>query len=203
MRVPGVGRVPWWAASAGLLLAAVVVMWLFYPKDTTPKGAYLRVMTAVNSGEPKGLFPYLETAAQHACFTIHEYDAKSLHQLEAAYPEAEKAVLVARLAPLVKAEAGPGIFEYYARRQGWIDQLRRDLSGVQSVHVEGERATVETVRGTRYPFRRRENGIWGLTLFTSTLVAEADRAARDFAMIEQAAKEFERGQRSAQGAQQP
>jgi hypothetical protein len=49
------------------------------------------------------------------------------------------------------------------------------------------------VRGTRYPFRRRpENGIWGLTLFTPTLTAEAERAARDFALIDAAAKDYER-----------
>jgi hypothetical protein len=58
--------------------------------------------------------------------------------------------------------------------------------------VQGDRATVETARGTRYPFRRRENGIWGLTLFSATLVAEAEKAARDAAMIEKAAADYER-----------
>ena len=52
--------------------------------------------------------------------------------------------------------------------------------------------TVETVRGTRYPFRRRPNGIWGLTLFTATLVAEAEKAARDAKLIDKAAADYER-----------
>ena len=54
--------------------------------------------------------------------------------------------------------------EVYAIREGWqgavdggagIARLRRDLSGIGKVEVTGERATVETARGTRYPFRRR------------------------------------------------
>jgi hypothetical protein len=65
------------------------------------------------------------------------------------------------------------------------------------VETRGERATVETARGTRYPFRRRpENGIWGLTLFTATLAAEAERAARDFALIERAADDYELAKRA-------
>jgi hypothetical protein len=50
-----------------------------------------------------------------------------------------------------------------------------------------------TARGTRDGFRRRENGIWGLTLFTADLVAEAERAARDAEVVEKAAADYERG----------
>ena len=75
----------------------------------------------------------------------------------------------------------------------FLPRLRRDLSGVGKVEVTGERATVETARGTRYPFRRRDNGIWGLTLFTADLVAEAERAARDWDVVEKAALDYERG----------
>jgi hypothetical protein len=60
------------------------------------------------------------------------------------------------------------------------------------VEINGERATVETFKGTRYPFRRRENGIWGLTLFTATLESEAEKAARDAAMIDKAAADYDR-----------
>jgi hypothetical protein len=80
-----------------------------------------------------------------------------------------------------------------ATKQGFIARLRRDLSGIGKVEVTGERATVETARGTRYPFRRRDNGIWGLTLFTADLVAEAERAARDWDVVEKAALDYERG----------
>jgi hypothetical protein len=74
-----------------------------------------------------------------------------------------------------------------------MNRLRRDLSGVAKVERRGERATVETARGTRYPFRvRPENGIWGLTLFTAELATEAERAARDHRMIEKAAADYER-----------
>jgi len=42
---------------------------------------------------------------------------------------------------------------------GWLQRLRRDLSGIEHVEVKGDRASVQTARGTRYPFRRRDNGI--------------------------------------------
>jgi len=86
----------------------------------------------------------------------------------------------------------PGIGLADARERGWLDRLRRDMSGVQRVEISGERATVETARGTRYPFRRRPNGIWGTTLFTAALTTEAERAARDLQLIERAADDYRR-----------
>jgi hypothetical protein len=70
--------------------------------------------------------------------------------------------------------------------------LRKDLSGVVRVDIEGERATVVTARGTRYPFRRRDNGIWGLTIFTADLMAESERASRDLENISRAADDYDR-----------
>ena len=74
-------------------------------------------------------------------------------------------------------------------------RLRRDLSAVASVETAGDRATVATARGTRYALRRRANGMWGLTMFTAPLVAEAERAARDLDVVEASAVDFERGGR--------
>ena len=56
----------------------------------------------------------------------------------------------------------------------------------------GDRATIETTGGTRYAFRRRENGMWGLSMFTAELVAEAERAARDNDVVDKAASDYER-----------
>jgi hypothetical protein len=90
-----------------------------------------------------------------------------------------------------EAPDGPDVFVAMAKRNAWLERLQRDLSGVAHVEVQGERATVVTVRGTRYPFRRRDNGIWGLTIFTAQLQAEAERAARDLEMVEKAAGDYE------------
>jgi hypothetical protein len=109
-----------------------------------------------------------------------------------AYPEPERTRLSEAYAAEAEAPDGADVFAIYARRLGWLDRLRRDMSGVAKVEIEGERATVETVRGTRYPFRRRDNGIWGMTSFTATLVNEAQKAARDAALIEQAAGDYQR-----------
>jgi hypothetical protein len=175
-------------ALAGLGYFIVVVR---YPSDRTPEGAYLRIAKAVNQGRPRDVFPYVETAAQHAAYTIRDYRRDARARVLSAYPEPDRT----RLASQYEAEAGmpdgSDLFALYADRRGWVGTLRRDLSGISKVDAEGERATVETARGTRYAFRRRENGIWGLTLFTAALVAEAEKAARDFAIIDKAAGDYE------------
>jgi hypothetical protein len=176
-----------------LVLAWFVVSWLTYPSDRTPEGAYLRVMTAVNRGRPEDFFAYLETPAEHACFTIRDYRKKARERVLATYPEPERTRLAEQYAEEASAADGAELFALYARRRGYMNRLRRDLSGIAKVERRAERATVETVRGTRYPFRiRPENGIWGLTLFTAELGAEAERAARDYEMIEKAASDYER-----------
>jgi hypothetical protein len=187
-------RVFAYAAAAVLALGIgwFAWSWLTYPSDRTPEGAYLRVMSAVNRGKPEAFFAYLETAAQHACYTIRTYRKQARDRVASAYPEPERERLILAYAAEADAPDGADVFALHAHKRGWLDRLRRDLSGIAKVEVQGDRATVETARGTRYPFRRRENGIWGLTLFSATLVAEAEKAARDAAMIEKAAADYER-----------
>jgi len=166
---------------------------LSYPSDRTPTGAYLRIVKAVNTGRPEDFFAYIETKAEHACYTILAYRKKSWQRIQATFPEAERARLAPEYAPFSEAPDGADVFALYAHREGWLNRLRRDLSGVARVEQTGDRASVETARGTRYPFRvRSENGIWGLTLYTATLVAEAERAARDALLIEHAASDYAR-----------
>jgi hypothetical protein len=170
----------------------VVYAYASFPSDRTPEGAYLRVAIAVNRGRPEDFFAYTETRAQHAAYTIRDFRKRARERVLAGYPEPERSRLAAAYAAEANAPDGADIFALYAKRHGWVTRLRRDLSGIKRVEVVGDRATVETVRGTRYPFRRRENGIWGLTLFTPVLDAEAERAARDFSVIDKAAADFTR-----------
>lgn len=179
---------------AVLLVPAVAfaVTLLRFPSDRTPEGAYLRVAKAVNRGAPAEFFAYLETEAQHASYTLRDYRKKARDRVLAAYPEPERTRLAKEYEPLATAPDGSDAFAIVANERGFVTLLRRDLSGIARVEIAGERATVETVKGTRYAFRRRENGIWGLTRFTPALLAEAERAARDYALIDQAAKDYER-----------
>mgnify|MGYP001020690254 CR=1 FL=1 len=151
--------------------------------------------TATNVDE--GAFAYLETEAQWASFTVREKRKKALELVRRSYPESEKGPLVEAYAPFADAHDGPDVFALYARRRAWDKRLKRDLSGVASVDVSGERASVVTMRGTRYPFRVRDNGIWGLTIFTADLLAEAERATRDLAVVEKAAADYDRARRQA------
>ena len=170
-----------------------LLMWakFSFPSDRTPQGAYLRVSIAVNRGRPQDFFAYTETRAEHACYTIRDYRKKTRDRVLAAFPEPERTRLSAQYAEEAAAPDGSDVLAIYAKRNGWMNRLRKDMSGVAHVDIQGERATVETARGTRYPFRRRENGIWGLSLFTAELSAEAEKAARDLDLIEKAASDYE------------
>lgn len=182
------------ALALGLTLALGWFLWAWqsYPNDRTVEGAYFRIVSAVNRGTPAEFFAYTETRAQHACFTIKRYREKARARVLESYPEPERSALAEKYRLVAAAPDGPDVFALYAEREHWLDRLRRDMSGIKKVEVAGERATVETVKGTRYPFRRRDNGIWGLTIFTAALVAEAERAARDYELIDQAARDYQR-----------
>jgi len=179
--------------GVGVVVAArVAYAYLSFPSDRTPEGAYLRVAIAVNRGQAEDFFAYTETRAQHAAYTIRDFRKKARERVLSAYPEPERSRLAQEYAAEANAPDGADVFALYAKRYGWVARLRRDLSGVKKVETSGDRATVETAHGTRYPFRRRENGIWGLTLFTPVLDAEAERAARDFSVIDKAAADYAR-----------
>ncbi|APR86000.1 Hypothetical protein A7982_11349 [Minicystis rosea] len=163
-----------------------------FPPDTTPEGAYLRVAVAVSDGRARDCFAYLEDQAQHACYSILGYRKRASERVAAAYPEPERSRLLEAYRKHANAADGADVWLDMAERRGFIGRLRRDLSGVGKVETSGERATIETARGTRYGFRKRPNGIWGLTLFTAELLAEAERAARDADVVEKAAGDYER-----------
>ncbi len=163
-----------------------------FPPDTTPAGAYARIALAVADRRPKDIFAYLETEAQWASFTLHKTRAEACSRVRASYPPGEREKLLAVWKDEGDSADGPDAFARLALRRGWIARLERDLSGVEHVETSGDRATVVTARATRYPFRRRENGIWGLTIFTAELTAEAERATRDLDMVDRAAQDYER-----------
>jgi len=178
---------------ASLALAPVIYRWAKYPPDTTPEGAYLRIASAIGRQEPEACFAYLEEEAQHAVFTALRYGRQAAEKIEQSYPAPARSAALERYGAAQDAAGGPQMWAAIAAQRGWLGRLRRDLSGVSHVETVGQRATVITARGTRYSFRRRPNGIWGLTLFTAELEAEAQRYARDWQLIQQAAKDFERG----------
>jgi len=180
------------ACLVALYSAFIVHSHLTFPKDTTPEGAYARIVLAVTKGNPRDCFAYLETQAQWAAYTIRDFRTKSARVVERDYPEAEKNVLLATYRGQADVPDGADTWLTLAEQRGYIARLRKDLSGMKGVEVSGERATVETARGTRYAFRRRENGIWGLTTFTAELMAEADKAARDYEMVTKSARDYER-----------
>jgi hypothetical protein len=163
-----------------------------FPPNNTPDGAYVRIGRAITEGRPRDAFAYLETEAQWAAYSIRDLRLKASDRVRASYPPEQRAAILAPWADEASATDGADVFAVLAAQRGWIARLVRDLSGAASVEIQGERATVVTGRGTRYPFHRRHNGIWGLTLFTADLQAEAERAARDLDVVERAAGDYER-----------
>jgi len=175
-----------------LFIGSGRVMHLPFPSDHTPEGAYLRIAKSLDEDHPREMFAYLETEAQWACYSIRDARAQAASRVAASYPEPPRAELLTAYAPLATAPDGADVFALLAAQKGWVARLRHDLSGVARVEVDGERASVVTARGTRYPFRRRDNGIWGLTLFTAQLLAESERAARDLAVVSSTADDYQR-----------
>jgi hypothetical protein len=182
------------AAALGLVIVAGAraINKRPFPPDTTPEGAYARVALAIAERRPRDAFAYLETEAQWAAYTIRDTRKKACDRVRASYPPADGAALLGGWKDEADAPDGADVFALLAGKRGWVARLDRDLSGAARVEVQGERATLVTVRGTRYPFRRRENGIWGLTIFTAELQAEAERASRDLEVVERAASDYER-----------
>lgn len=163
-----------------------------FPPDTTPEGAYARIALCVAERHPRDAFPYLETEAQWAAYTVRDARRKACDLVRKSYPSDRRAPLLEAWADEAGAPDGADVFALLAARRGWVDRLERDLSGVAYVEVRGERATVVTARGTRYSLRLRDNHIWGLTMFTAELQAEAERAARDLEVVERAATDYDR-----------
>ena len=186
--------------TAGAVVVGVPLGWSAYaafrfPSDRTPEGAYLRIVLAVSKGKGRDVFPYLETEAQHALFTIREYRAKALARVRETFDEPERTKWETAYRDEGDAKDPAELWAVLAMREGWDARLRKDLSGISAVERVGKRATVETTRGTRYPFREADNGIWGLTLFTAELVAYKERATRDHQIIDRAASDYERATR--------
>jgi hypothetical protein len=183
-------------AAAAILVpsGAFAILRRPFPSDQTPEGAYMRIARSVALDDPRGFFAYLETEAQWACYTLRDMRKKARARVNESYPEPQRTELTASYSPFADAPDGSDVFALVYRSRNWDRRLRKDLSG--SVHVDidakGERASVVTAQGTRWPFRKRDNGIWGITIFTAELLAEAEKATRDLAVVEAAAADYER-----------
>lgn len=185
--------------AALIALAAVVLPvggWLAlrtpFPADTTPEGAYMRIAKSVADNDPKSFFAYLEQEAQWACYTIRDKRRAATERITASYPESARAEMLERYRAIAGLADGSDLFAVLYRDRGWAKRLRKDMSGVASVDRDGDRASVVTVQGTRWPFRKRDNGIWGITIFTAELLADAEKATRDLAVVEAAAADYDR-----------
>lgn len=163
-----------------------------YPSDQTPEGAYVRIAQAVATDEPKEFFAYLEQEAQWACYTTRDMRAKAAARVEKSYPEPQRSELLAKYHKVARAPDGSDVFAMAYVERGWAKRLRKDMSGAVRTDIQGDRASVVTARGTRWPFRKRDNGIWGITVFTAELVADAEKATRDLAVVSAAADDYDR-----------
>lgn len=181
-----------WGALVAASAASFAALYRPFPSDRTPEGAYIRVARGVAHDDARAFFAYLETEAQWACYTIRDMRRKARARVLADYPEPQKSELARAYAPFADAPDGSDVFAHLYRSRQWARRLRKDMSGVDRVDIDErhERASVVTVRGTRWPFRRRDNGIWGLTVFTAELVAEAEKATRDLGGVESAAADY-------------
>ena len=180
------------AAALALLALGYVINHRPFPPDTTPGGAYARIALSIAEHRPRDMFPYLETEAQWAAYSIRDLRKKACDRVRQSYPEDAGDRLIDAWKDEASAPDGADVWALLAVHRGWTARLERDMSGAADVAIQAERATVITARGTRYPFRLRDNGIWGLTTFTPELQAEAERAARDLEVVQRSAADYDR-----------
>jgi len=176
--------------AAAALFAAVYVR--RYPADTTPEGAYLRLAKHLELGQPELAFSYLEVDARDAAYVMARSRTDALARVRAAFPAEEARAFAESYAALATGDDGPKAFARYAEPRGWLRRLAKDVSPIDHVEADGERATVVTRKGTRYPFHRDRDGRYGLTSFTAELVAQAKQATRDLEVVGRSAADYER-----------
>ena len=157
----------------------------------TSLGSYARIAVALYDQRYLDVFPYLEDEAQWAAHTIQKERQKALERAKSSFPRSELAALEADIGTDARSADGAKVFVRFGKSKGWFTRLRKDLSGVARVERDGDRATVVTARGTRYPMHRRAGGIWGLTAFTADLADASEKATRDRIRIEGAAADYD------------
>jgi hypothetical protein len=167
------------------------------PDEHTPGGAYALVALAIEEGRDRDVFPYLEDEAQWAAYTIRRERADALERAKKSYPADAYDEIDRAWGVDARAPDGADVFARIGKVRGWFERLRKDLSGVARVETEGDRATLVTARGSRYPMRKRANGIWGLTMFTAELETDAEHATRDRKRVEEAARDYDLAQQGA------
>ncbi len=195
----------WIALAALAALAIVFVGWRLLagaPPDTQPEGAYVRVAERISAADARGVFTLLDDDGKSACERLWRARREASTLVESTYPEpradrpldlgAERAQLLESYRPIADAEDPAAVWVVLAAQRSWIAILRRDLSGVTKVDLDGDMAVIHTARGTQYPFAKRANGTWGLSLFTTELVADAWRAERDLEVIRSASADYAR-----------
>ena len=191
-----------WSRRRALKTAAILVGFarlpackdLPPPDDHTPEGAYALIALAIEEGRDRDVFPYLEDEAQWAAYTIRRERADALERAKKSYPKDAYDELDRNWGVDARAADGADVFARIAKVRGWLERLRKDLSGVLRAEKDGDRATLVTARGSRYPMRRRANGIWGLTMFTAELESDAEHATRDRKRVEEAARDYDLAQ---------
>lgn len=162
-----------------------------FPAEASPEGAYARVAVALSEGRPRDVFPFVEDEAQWAAYTIRKERLTALERARSSFPKEALAPLEAEYGADAVAPDGADVFVRIGKARGWFARLKRDLSGVARTEIEGDRATIVTARGSRYPMRRRTVGLWGFTAYTAELAADAERATRDRLRVEAAARDYD------------
>lgn len=165
------------------------------PAPTSPEGAYVRVAARISSGDAKGVYALLDDRARDACARLSRARKEASALVESTFPEPDRTRLLAEYEPIASAADLEGVWLALSSARGYATNLRRDLSGVASVERDVEAdgaATIVTARGARYPFTRRSDGTWGLSLFTEEIVTDAWRAERDLEIIQASSADYAR-----------
>lgn len=168
---------------------------------TDVRSALAGAASALESGDGKGLFPYIDERARFALGSTVKSRVDARKLIEADYPASERPAALAALGDAAQV-ATPS--ELFSRR--CAPDCMRTLAGQVGAPVsqiaEGDEVRVTTSRGTTLHMFAGHDGRFGIVWNTEACIAERAQAASDFRQIEENAKVY-RKRRELSGANGP
>jgi len=169
------------------------------PDRTTPTGAFSRIARCIDGASTECLFTELDNETRWTVSSIHKILQQTRQTVEKSYPEdidLRNGVYGIWLKEST-AQTDVEMFDILCRKHQCLKSLARGFGAVKTKRVEGDIATITTMRDATFKLKKNKNQ-WGIILLSDVLEGEKIRLSNSLKQIKRNAKEFEQ-QRLATG----
>ncbi|MBN2340447.1 MAG: hypothetical protein JXX29_01150 [Deltaproteobacteria bacterium] len=169
------------------------------PDKKNPEGAFIRLAQCIDTASTNCLFWEIDTETRWSVSSVHKLLSQIRSQVEKSYPKDQmlRDSVYGKWKFAADAETAQEMFHRMCEETQCLQELAKGFGAVKTVTREGNTATVETMRGKRFPLRRTK-GKWGLVLFEEKLNGEKIRLSDSLKQVKRNAAEYEQ-QRLATG----